>query len=84
MGILDFTIPRWLCIMHYRHRSYVVVVTRCILLLSADAYAMQLCTSLVKILLYSCGYLDAIKAAIHDSREVICECSSLGLPIAAE
>jgi len=25
-GILEFTIPRWLCIMH-RHRSYVVVAT---------------------------------------------------------
>ena len=27
IGILEFTIPRWLCIMHYRYRSYVVAAT---------------------------------------------------------
>jgi uncharacterized protein YbjT (DUF2867 family) len=27
IGILEFTILRWLCIMHYRYRSYVVVAT---------------------------------------------------------
>jgi hypothetical protein len=42
------------------------------------------CDASIKILLYSRRYLNAITEAIHDSREVMGERSSLGLPIAAE
>ena len=56
IGVPEFTIPRWLCIGDRGD-----VVTRFILLLSEDAYAMQLCKQGLKIgegagIVYAYGY----------------------------